>query len=259
MVLLLGSIAAGQQPQGASSDQQGTGTVAASGQNGRIVALPTIVGMPVVSSSTPTTAQWVAPGKPVPILQTSGTAGPGLVRQAKTQRGGAAADDEKKEFQVQVTPPDKERLSQLDSEAKLRERIRQETLERTSDEPVVFPEEPTLSREVYGGRVGLWPVRQLVVEPNYVVYKKLYFEQLNTERYGWDLGPISPLVCTAKFYADLVTVPLKFGARPCEREASTGYFLPGDPVPLLAYPPEITVTGTALEVGVIIALLVVFP
>ena len=61
------------------------------------------------------------------------------------------------------------------------------------------------------------------------------------------------------FYADLVTVPLTFGARPCEGEASTGYCLPGDPVPLLLYPPEITLTGTALEVGVIVALAAIFP
>ena len=253
MVLLLGSIAVGQQPQGTTFDQRGPGT------NIRIAALPTVSELPVVSSSTPTTAQWVAPGKSVPIILTSGTTGPSLVRQAKTHKGGAGGEDEKKEFQVQVDPPGLQRLSQLDSDAKLRERIRQETLERTSDEPVVFPEEPILSREIYAGRVGLWPVRQLVVEPNYVVYKKLYFQQLNTERYGWDLGPISPLVCTAKFYADLAFAPMTFGARPCERDASTGYFLPGDPVPLMAYPPEITVTGTALEVAVVLALIAVFP
>ena len=143
--------------------------------------------------------------------------------------------------------------------SKLEERIRQETLERTDKEQVVFPEEPILSREVYMGRIGLWPVRQLIVEPNFVTHRKLYFQQLNTERYGWDLGPISPLVCTAKFYADLAMVPLTFGARPCERDASTGYCLPGDPVPLLLYPPEITVTGSALEVGVILALVAIFP
>ena len=45
---------------------------------------------------------------------------------------------------------------------------------------------------------------------------------------------------------------MKIGTvRACEREASTGYPLPGDPVPFLLYPPQITVTGVVLEAGVI--------
>lgn len=250
VLLLLGSIALGQQPQGTA-----VGT-----SNSPIAVQPTPGAMPIVSSSTPTKAHWVAPGKVAPpILRTSATSGPSLVRQAKTQKGGAGGEEEKKEFQVQTDPPGLERLSQIDSDSKLEERIRQETLERTDREQVVFPEEPILSREAYAGRVGLWPVRQLVVEPNYVVYRKLFFQQLNTERYGWDLGPITPVLCAGKFLTDFATVPLQFGARPCERDASTGYFLPGDPVPLMLYPPEITVTGSALEVGVVIALIAIFP
>ena len=170
-----------------------------------------------------------------------------------------AAEEERKEFQIHVDIPGLQRLSQLDSDRKLEERIRQETRERTPNEQVVFPEQPILSRQIHMGRVGLWPVRQLVVEPNFLVHRKLLFQQLNTERYGWDLGPITPLVCAGKFYTDLLTVPMAIGARPCERDASTGYFLPGDPVPLLLYPPEITMTGSALEVGVILALVAIFP
>ena len=250
VLLLMGSIAVAQQPQG----------TAVGPSDYSIAVQPTTGAMPIVSSSTPTTAHWVAPGKVAsPILRTSGTSGPSLVRQAKTQKGGAVGEEDKKEFQVQTEPPGLERLSQLDSDRKLEERIRQETLERTDREQVVFPEEPILSREAYAGRVGLWPVRQLVVEPNYVVHRKLFFQQLNTERYGWDLGPITPVICAGAFLTDLATVPLHFGARPCERDASTGYLLPGDPVPLMLYPPEITVTGTALEVGVVIALIAIFP
>ena len=109
------------------------------------------------------------------------------------------------------------------------------------------------------GRVGLWPVRQMTVEPYFVNYQKLYFQQNNFERYGWDLGPITPLVCSGKFFYDLATVPMTFGARPCERDASTGYCLPGDPVPLLLYPPEITFTGVVLEAAMILALVALFP
>jgi len=268
VLLLLGGIAVGQQPGASSYNSRSVTTTTYSTNTKPTVAtsdpnalpvLPSPSGaMPVVSSSTPTTAQWLAPAKAVPVIvQTSGTSVPGLVRQGKTQKG--AAEEDRPEFQVTVDPPGLVRLSQLDSDAKLEERIRQETLERTKNEQVVFPEEPILSREVYMGRVGLWPVRDLVVEPNYVAYQKLYFQQNNFERYGWDLGPVQPLVCATAFLYDLVTVPITFGARPCEREANTGYPLPGDPVPLLLYPPEITVTGVVLEVGVIAAIAAVFP
>jgi hypothetical protein len=267
VLMLFGGIAVGQQPAGSSYNvrpvtpayyQGATPTVTTSDP----IALPVLPSpfgaMPVVSSSTPTTAQWVAPAKIAPlIVRTSGTSVPGLVRQGKTQKG--AAEEDRPEYQVQTNPPGLKRLSQLDSDAKLEERIRQETLERTKNEQVVFPEEPILSREVYMGRVGLWPTRELIVEPNYVAYQKLYFQQNNFERFGWDLGPITPLVCATSFLYDLVTVPITFGARPCERDASTGYPLPGDPVPLLLYPPEITLTGVVLEVGALSALAAIFP
>jgi hypothetical protein len=47
---------------------------------------------------------------------------------------------------------------------------------------------------------------------------------------------------------------------PCNcMESSTGYCLPGDPVPYLLYPPELTLSGVAAEVGTVIALLAIFP
>jgi hypothetical protein len=35
--------------------------------------------------------------------------------------------------------------------------------------------------------------------------------------------------------------------------------LPGDPVPLLIYPPELSLTGTVMEAGTIVALFAIFP
>lgn len=267
VLLLLGSIAAGQQPSASSYNARTVPTYDYGTPQPVVISAPpaqTVIqlgsaGTPVVSSSTPTTAQWVSPVKTAPvIIRTSGTGVPGLVRQGKTRRD-VGSDDDRPEFQVQVNPPGLERLSQIDSDAKLEERIRQETLERTKNEKVEFPEEPILSKDTYMGRVGLWPTRQMVVEPNYVTYQKLYFQQNNCERFGWDLGPITPVVCTGKFYYDLLTMPLTFGARPCERDASTGYPLSGDPVPLLLYPPEVTLTGAILEVGAVAALAAIFP
>ena len=42
-------------------------------------------------------------------------------------------------------------------------------------------------------------------------------------------------------------------------EYNTGWCLPGDPVPLLLYPLELSATGFVAEVGTILTLVAVFP
>src|SRR3954453_7501800 len=75
VLLLLGGIAVGQQPQGAGSL------------------------LPVASSSNPAPARGVAPGKPAPtIIQTSGTSVPALVRQGRLQKGEGGVGEEKTEY-----------------------------------------------------------------------------------------------------------------------------------------------------------------
>jgi hypothetical protein len=177
--------------------------------------------------------------------------------------GGRPGDDDKTvEYQIQLEPPGLERLSRLDSDATLQERIRQETYDRGDpNERVAFPASPILSRETYKGRGPLWERRQLTVEPDFTFYHRLLFEDKNVERYGWELGPIQPLLSAGKFYLDLAQVPLKLGNMLCVgcTECSTGYCLPGDPVPLLLYPPEVTLTGTVTELGTIALLIAIFP
>jgi hypothetical protein len=97
------------------------------------------------------------------------------------------------------------------------------------------------------------------VEPFYVCYGRLYFENKNTDRYGWDMGVLQPLVSTAIFYKDLAMFPYNFGTRPCQRfEADAGYCLPGDPVPYLIYPVELSLTGMALEASTAVGLAAIF-
>lgn len=170
-----------------------------------------------------------------------------------------SADEPRVEYQIQLDPPGLERISRLDSDLKLQERIAQETKIREPNERVIFPEEPILSRETYYGRGGIWPRRTMVVEPNYVTHRRLYFQDLNAERYGWDLGVIHPLLCTAKFYYDFALLPLHIANDPCGHDTSAGLCLPGDPVPFLVYPPEITFKGSVAEIATILALVAVFP
>jgi hypothetical protein len=100
----------------------------------------------------------------------------------------------------------------------------------------------------------------MLVEPYYTCYGKLLFEQKNFERYGWDLCFITPFVSAAAFGVDLALLPMHLATDPLSHcECSSGYCLPGDPVPLLLYPPEITVTGSIAEAGTVLALIAIFP
>jgi hypothetical protein len=153
--------------------------------------------------------------------------------------------------------PSPERLfGQLDTEADLRERIRQDA--KHTKKTVIFPDEPVVSKEPYVPR--RFPAAAEHVEPNYTCYQRLLFEEKNSERYGWDLGIIQPFVSAGAFYFDFVTLPYHAFTRPCQKyECSAGYCLPGDPVPYLIYPPELSLTGTVAEGGAIAAVLAIFP
>jgi hypothetical protein len=175
-------------------------------------------------------------------------------------RPGIGADDTTVISPIQLEPPGLERVARLDTEDTLQQRIRQDTQGVLPNERVIFPDEPILSRDTYNGRGPIWAPRTMIAEPAYDVYERLYFEQPNFERYGWDLGILSPVISVAAFYGDVALLPYNFAKCPCWKyDSSVGYCLPGDPVPLLLYPPEISLTGAVAEVGVIFALMAIFP
>jgi hypothetical protein len=162
-------------------------------------------------------------------------------------------------YTIQLEPPSIYRVAiSVESDAQLQERIRQENRERKVPERVVFPNDPVISTETYQGR-RFYPTR-LEVAPYYVCHGRLYFQQINFERYGWDLGTFAPLVSGLKFLYDFVTFPYQLATEPCRRfDYNTGWCLPGDPVPLLLYPLHVSPTGFVAEVGTILALVAVFP
>jgi hypothetical protein len=164
--------------------------------------------------------------------------------------------EELPEYTIRLDVPGLKRLTTLESEASLIQRMRQEA--RARGERLVFPEEAPLAKEPYPGRH--WSPYTKQVEPDYVCYQRLLFQQKNFERYGWDLGPITPILSAGKFYWDVAWLPYHLATRPCEQyECSAGYCLPGDPVPLLLYPPEFSVTGWLAQLGVVGGLLAIFP
>lgn len=159
---------------------------------------------------------------------------------------------------IQLETPGRDVVFRRESESRLQERMRQERRDRDSQEHLDFPPEPVLSRESYSGR-QFSPMTE-PVEPQYVCYGRLYFEQINSERYTWDLGFIHPFVSAGRFFWDVAVLPYKLGTDPCRHfECSAGYCLPGDPVPLLLYPPELSLTGAIFEAGTIVALYAIFP
>ncbi|MFO0966902.1 MAG: hypothetical protein U0793_15115 [Gemmataceae bacterium] len=79
-----------------------------------------------------------------------------------------------------------------------------------------------------------WPIMTTFAEPSYLCHGRLFFEQRNFERYGWDLGVIQPPLESLIFYGDILALPAYWALDPCRNfECSTGLCLPGDPTPLL--------------------------
>jgi len=137
-------------------------------------------------------------------------------------------------FTLRLDVPGPEVLFRLESEEEMRRRIRQER----KGQRVQFPDSRILlSKTPFAGRD--WDVMEEVVEPYYSVYRRLYFEQINAERYGWDYGFFAPLIAVGTFYFDFASLPFQFFCEPCRRyEYNSGLCLPGDPVPLYLYPPH---------------------
>jgi hypothetical protein len=149
-------------------------------------------------------------------------------------------------------------LFEIESEKNLNERMRQEALQRPQPERIEFPKYEPLSREPFAGRA--FPLQYEVVEPAYLCYGRLYFEDLNSERYGWDLGFIQPAVSTAKFFCDTAFLPYQLASDWHRKfDSNAGYCLPGDPVPYRIYPPGLSATGGAAQIGAILILMAVFP
>jgi hypothetical protein len=180
------------------------------------------------------------------------------IRQMRLQDMGLRGGDENVDYQIQLEVPGPDRLFRRESEQSLQMRIQQEARGRSNLDRIAFPDEPVLSTDTYTARV--FPPATQVVEPFYVFYGRLDFEDVNSERYGWDLGLIQPVVSAGIFFKDAALIPYKLGSFPFRWwDCNTGYCLPGDPVPYLVYPPEITLSGGLLEAGTAIALVAIFP
>ena len=173
---------------------------------------------------------------------------------------GAKQGQDPYEAYIRLEPPGRGRLFDTrDTEKELEERMRQERRDSgTGSDPIAFPAAPPLSTESYQTRQFAPTV--CLAEPSYVVYRRLYFEEKNTERYGWNIGLLQPTISTLVFFRDVLLFPHNFAAFPCRRfETNAGQCQPGDPVPYKWYPPELTATGLLAEVGMVALLFASVP
>lgn len=219
------------------------------------VAPPAQVAVPPVTVPAPSPA---APAWRPAVTSRSNS----FIRPVAFQQPGAGDPrgqaEDTQDYQISLEPPGPQRLFRLESEQALRERMRQEARQRPTPDRIVFPDEPILTKEPYMGRH--FPPAAEIVEPSYLCHRRLYFEDKNAERYGWDLGIIQPLVSAGYFYKDLALLPYHVMTAPCRRfECNAGLPLPGEPVPYMLYPEEMSVSGAAAETGVIFLLLAAFP
>src|SRR5262245_15686452 len=130
-------------------------------------------------------------------------------------------------------------------------------------EDVQFPPLPVISPPgvVYQPKTVNYDPRRFYVEPGYVVYRRLHFEELNADRYGWDLGVIQPALSALYFYRNVLLFPnsLASGCASGFWDTNAGKCLPGSPTPLALYPPGLTITGTFFETSIITGAAFLFP
>ena len=120
---------------------------------------------------------------------------------------------------------------------------------------LVFPPLPVISPPgvPYQPKTAMYEPRKMIVEPNYVVHRRLHFEEKNSERAGWDLGPLSTLVSAAYFWKDALLWPqsIASGGVYGYWDTSAGKCLPGSPSPYYLYPPGLTCRGVLTEAAAI--------
>ena len=163
-----------------------------------------------------------------------------------------------------TTLPPREEIFRMRNPAELEawviEKTRQSLTINPSDTSLKFPDEEKIGGPVkYQAKSSQYPPQQITYENLFVVHRRLHFEELNAERYGWDFGILQPLVSTGFFYKDVLLLPYSLASGCTEGfwDSSSGKCLPGSPTPYMLYPPGLSITGGAFE-GVIVTGLAAF-
>ena len=159
---------------------------------------------------------------------------------------------------VRTELPGPQRLFSRESEEAFFDRIAQEMRKHPGASRAIFPESSIISHEPYKRRE--FPEMIEVVEPSYVCHRRLYFEQPNFERAGYNFGILQPALCLGVFYYDTLLLPYHAWTDLRDRgECSAGKCLPGDQSPFLIPRERFSVTGAVGQAGTVFGLLYLFP
>jgi hypothetical protein len=159
--------------------------------------------------------------------------------------GPEAYEEAPSAFAMLAELPGPNRLFRLESESSLRERLRQEAGPGNplrQEFPVETPVRPTTPPPARD------QIHVCMVEPGFVAYRPLLFQDVNTERYGWEIGNLQPILSAGQFFIDASLLGLKLiGEVRCPLETSAGRCLPGDPVPYRLSLPHIFSNGFLMD------------
>jgi hypothetical protein len=165
------------------------------------------------------------------------------------------ADDDEPFIRSELPGP--QRLFQRDSEGQFFDRLAQK-MKKADGSRAIFPEEPEVSKAAY--RPRNFPRMVEVVEPSYVCHARLYWEQPNFERLGYNFGYLQPALCLGIFYYDTAMFPYHYFSDLRTRyDCTHGKCLPGDPAPLLVPCERFSVTGLVGQSGAMFGLGFIMP
>jgi len=92
-------------------------------------------------------------------------------------------------------------------------------------------------------------------------HKPLYFRELQAERYGHTIGPISqPFLSAAHFFCSAAVLPYQMGMRPPQECVyALGHIWPGDPAPRYLPAVPISLRGGIMQAGAVLGAVYVLP
>lgn len=153
---------------------------------------------------------------------------------------------------IRTELPGQQRLFQRVSEQSFFDGLAQ-SMRKSDGTRAIFPEEPVVSKAPY--RPRNFPKMVELVEPCYVCHRRLYWEQPNFERIGYDLGYLQPAVCLGVFYYDTALLPYHvFSDLHGDIDCSYGKCMPGDQAPFLVPCERFSVTGLVGQSATMIGL-----
>jgi hypothetical protein len=167
--------------------------------------------------------------------------------KSKENEKDEGSSNKKSEYKPMVyTPPNKQDVFRLASDQELDERIRAGSKNAKEKFPEVRSKDDVPQQ--FQPRVATASPMMLKLQPSYVVHRRLYFEETNGERAGWDFGVIQPFISTAYFTKDVFFLPHKIGSGFWKNRWDTniGKCPPGANTPYYLYPPGFTVSGLML-------------